>query len=104
MSITVSVLSVSAGMKNFMAVFHQYRPIRKLSLSGFIGIGRYEKKLIGRTLHIPMYTYSMAWIKAILEIAQFFCWFRYCYSMNLSDNAVLDKTSSSVIFNLGYKS
>ena len=26
------------------------------------------------TIHIPMYTYSMAWIKAILEIAQFFCW------------------------------
>ena len=51
-----------------------------------------------------MFKYSMAWIKAILEIAQFFCWFRYCYSMNLSDNAVLDKTSSSVIFNLGYKS
>ena len=50
MSIIVSVLSVSADMKNFMAVFYQYRPIRKLSLSGFIGIGRYEKKLIGRTL------------------------------------------------------
>ena len=27
------------------------RLIRKLSLSGFIGIGRYEKKLIGRTLN-----------------------------------------------------
>ena len=50
MSIIVSVLSVSADMKNFMAVFYQYRPIRKLSLSGFIGIGRYEKKLICRTL------------------------------------------------------
>ena len=29
---------------------YRYRPIRKLSLSGFISIGRYEKKLIGRTL------------------------------------------------------
>ena len=34
-------------MKNFISVFYRYRPIRKLSLSGFIGIGRYEKKLIG---------------------------------------------------------
>ena len=40
MSITVSVLSVSADMKNFMAVFYRYRPIRKLSLSGFISNGR----------------------------------------------------------------
>ena len=62
------------------------------------------KIFLNRNYTIPMFTYSMAWIKAILEIAQFFCWFRYCYSMNLSDNAVLDKTSSSVIFNLGYKS
>ena len=37
-------------MKNAISVFYRYRPIRKLSLSGFIGIGRYEKKLIGRTL------------------------------------------------------
>ena len=29
---------------------YRYRPIRKLTLSGFISIGRYEKKLIGRTL------------------------------------------------------
>ena len=27
-------------------------PIRKLSLSGFIGIGQYEKKLISRTLSL----------------------------------------------------
>ena len=43
-------LSVSADLKNIISVFYRYRPIRKLSLSGFIGIGRYEKKLIGRTL------------------------------------------------------
>ena len=36
--------------ENFISLFYQYRPIRKLSLSGFIGIGRYEKKLIGCTL------------------------------------------------------
>ena len=42
----VSVLSVSlsADMKNFILVFYRYRPIRKLSLSGFIGISRYEKR------------------------------------------------------------
>ena len=37
-------------MKNYISVFYWYRPIRKLRLSGFIGIGRYEKKLIGLTL------------------------------------------------------
>ena len=43
-------VSVSADMKNCISVFYRYRPIRKLYLSAFIGIGRYEKKLIGRTL------------------------------------------------------
>ena len=48
------IVSVSADMKNAISVFYWYRPIRKLRLSGFIGIGRYEKKLIGRTLAILM--------------------------------------------------
>ena len=59
--ISVSVLSVtlSSDMKNFISVFYRYRPIRKLSLSGFIGIGRYEKKLIGRTLYLaPKLTHN----------------------------------------------
>ena len=47
-------ISVSADMKNIISVFYRYRPIRKLSLLGFIGIGRYEKKLIGRTLTRPV--------------------------------------------------
>ena len=34
-----------------MSYGYQYRLIRKLRSLGFIGIGRYEKKLIGRTLH-----------------------------------------------------
>ena len=55
------------------------------------------------------YTYTYVHVQHGLDQSYFgdstvFCWFRYCYSMNLSDNAVLDKTSSSVIFNLGYKS
>ena len=49
-SVSVLSVSVSADMKNAISVFYRYRPIRKLSLSGFIGIGRYEKKLIGHTL------------------------------------------------------
>ena len=50
--ISVSALSVSvlADMKNVISVFDRYRPIRKLSVSGFISIGRYEKKLISRAL------------------------------------------------------
>ena len=38
-------------MKKLISVFYRYRPIRKFHISGFIGIGRYEKKLIGRTLY-----------------------------------------------------
>ena len=45
-------LSVSADMGKFILVFYRYRPIRKLDLSAVIGIGRYGKKLIGRTLNI----------------------------------------------------
>ena len=37
-------------MKKLISVFYRYWLIRKLSVSGFISIGRYEKKLIGRTL------------------------------------------------------
>ena len=37
-------------MKNVILVFYRYQLIKKLSISGFIGIGRYEKKLIGHTL------------------------------------------------------
>ena len=50
LSVSVLSVSVSADMKIIISVFYRYRPIKKLSLSGFIGIGRYEKKLIGRTL------------------------------------------------------
>ena len=40
-------------MKKIISVFCRYRPIRKLYLSAFIGIGWYEKKCIGRTLDQP---------------------------------------------------
>ena len=50
MSVLVISVLVSADMKKLISVFYRYRPIRKFHLSGFIGIGRYEKKLIGRTL------------------------------------------------------
>ena len=41
-------------MKNIILVFYRYRPIRKSYLSACIGIGRYEKKLIGCSL-MPTY-------------------------------------------------
>ena len=50
LSVLVLLALLSADMKNAISVFYRYRPIRKLSLSGFIGIGQYEKKLIGHTL------------------------------------------------------
>ena len=50
MSVLVISVLVSADMKKLISVFYRYRPIRKFHLSGYIGIDRYEKKLIGRTL------------------------------------------------------
>ena len=47
--ILLLALSVLADMKNVISVFYQYRPLRKLSVSGFIIIGQYEKKLISHT-------------------------------------------------------
>ena len=44
-------LSVSADMEKFLSVIYRYRPIRKFDLSVVIGIGRYGKKHIDRTLH-----------------------------------------------------
>ena len=43
-------ISVSADTDKIPIYFFSYRPIRKLNLSAIIGIGRYEKKLIGRPL------------------------------------------------------
>ena len=41
---------------------YRYRPIWKLSYRYFIGIGRYEKKLIGRTLIIPCKVWTFDWL------------------------------------------
>ena len=40
----------TADKKKMISVFYQHKPIRKLNSSVIIGIGRYEKKLIGRPL------------------------------------------------------
>ena len=52
-------VSVSADMGKFISVIYRYWPIRKLDLSAVIGIGRYEKKLIDRTLVISMVINTM---------------------------------------------
>ena len=44
-------VSVSADMEKFLSVIYRYRPIRKLDLSVTIGIGRYGKSHIDRTLY-----------------------------------------------------
>ena len=72
-SVSVLSVSVSADMKNAISVFYRYRPIRKLSLSGFIGIGRYEKRLIGRTLTIQ-HTSSLCHIHIHLWIVYILHW------------------------------
>ena len=58
---TAFFISVLADMKNIISVIYRYRPIWKLNLSrnlsSFIGIGRYEKKLIGcsRLFQVPTF-------------------------------------------------
>ena len=68
--ILVSALSVSADMKNVISVFYRYWLIRKLIVSGFIGINRYKKKLISRTLcdheKIELYEFWMHEFKLAL--------------------------------------
>ena len=50
LSVSALLVLLSANMKNAISVFYRYR----LSLSDFIGIGPYEKKLIGRTLLLSL--------------------------------------------------
>ena len=45
-------VSVSADMEKSISVIYRYRPIRKLDISVIIGIGRYGKIHIVRTLEI----------------------------------------------------
>ena len=52
--IGIGWLSVSADMEIVYRYRHRYRPIRKLYLSVLIGIGRYEKRLIVRPLHLSL--------------------------------------------------
>ena len=49
-NIGIGIGSVSADMKKRISVIYRIGRFRKWHLSVYIGIGRYEKKLIGRTL------------------------------------------------------
>ena len=49
-------ISESADMKKSISVFYRIGRFEKLNLSVHIGIGRYEKKLIGRTLMIAIFS------------------------------------------------
>ena len=48
--IGIGIGSVSADMKKILSVIYRIGRFKKWNLSVLIGIGRYEKKLIGRTL------------------------------------------------------
>ena len=50
MYIGIGIRSVSADMKKILSVIYRIGRFKKWNLSVLIGIGRYEKKLIGRTL------------------------------------------------------
>ena len=50
MFIGIGIGSVSADMKKILSVIYQIGRFEKWDLLVLIGIGRYEKKLIGRTL------------------------------------------------------
>ena len=46
----IGIGSVSANLKKRISVIFRIGRFKKWDLSVYIGIGRYEKKLIGRTL------------------------------------------------------
>ena len=50
-NIVIGIGSVSADMKKILSAIYRIGRFEKWDLSVLIGIGRYEKKLIGRTLH-----------------------------------------------------
>ena len=49
-NIGIGIRSVSADLKKKISVIYRIGRFKKWDLSVYIGIGRYEKKLIGRTL------------------------------------------------------
>ena len=49
-NIGIGIGSVSADMKKRISVIYRIGQFRKWNLLVYIGIGRYEKNLIGRTL------------------------------------------------------
>ena len=59
--IGIGIGSVSADMKKRLSVIYRIGRFKKWHLSVDIGIGRYEKKLIGRTLvlykNLHLYTF-----------------------------------------------
>ena len=50
-SANIGIGSVSADLKESISVIYRIGRFEKGDLSVLIGIGRYKKKLIGRTLH-----------------------------------------------------
>ena len=103
LSVSVS-LSLSADMKNFIPAFYRYWPIRKLSLSGFIGIGQYEKKLISRTLSLMTHkccNFQSFYLQFCFEkgkISLHFIKKRFCLSTNLNINCCEGKVMLTHFF------
>ena len=56
MFIGIGIGSVSADMKKILSAIYRIGRFEKWDLSVLIGIGRYEKKLIGRTLTCRLLT------------------------------------------------
>ena len=63
--IGIGIGSVSADMKKKLSVIYRIGRFRKWNLSVYIGIGRYEKKLIGRTLVSCVIKYTVKYIHAV---------------------------------------
>ena len=72
--ISKSSISVSADMERIISEYYRYRPIQKFNLLVIIGIGRYEKMLIDRTL----YESRMKNIKvSFIAVVKFFLFLPY---------------------------
>ena len=72
-----------------ISVIYRYRPIRKLYLSACIGIGPYEKKLIGCSLH------QLPWKNIYFLFYETLTYFSKC--KNLLDNTSWNRIDSRTI-------
>ena len=89
-NIGIGIGSVSADMKKRISVIYRIGRFKKWLLSVHIGIGRYEKKLIGRTLTywqmILLRNSKMQGLPVVGKIS----WYKTCHIIMLYFSKTID--------------